>query len=154
MKHTISRLTIIALMITLTACATNTREQNTVIGAGTGAVAGGLLGSLATGAGAGWVIAAGAIVGGLVGGYVGHSMESSDDVHMTMAMDHNAINQPSHWKNDKTGVWYKIVPTSGVFAYKGSTYCRHYVAYGKYEGKTTKTKGIACRSNEKWQQVR
>ncbi len=155
MKQTIAKLTLIALVISLTACSTNTRDQNTAAGAGTGAVVGGVVGALAH-AGSGWVIAAGAIVGALVGGVIGHSMDSTDNSHMNTAMDKNSINAPSHWTNDKTGIWYKIVPTSGVMAYKGSTYCRHYVAYGKsHHGKTMKTRGIACRSADgMWQQVR
>jgi surface antigen len=156
MKNVISKLTVIALVVSLTACSTNTREQNTMVGAGTGAVAGGLIGSLASGAGAGWVIAAGAVVGALVGGAIGHSMDSTDSVNMNTAMDKNTINEPSNWTNDKTGMWYKIVPTSGVIQYKGSTYCRHYMAYGKsHSGKIVKTKGIACRdANGMWMQVR
>lgn len=155
MKQIITKISLIALIASLTACSTNTQNQNTMIGAGTGAVAGGLLGSLASGAGSGWVIAAGAVVGGLIGGYIGHSMDSSDSAHMNAAMDKNSINEPSNWKNDKTGIWYKIVPTSGVVKYHGNHYCRHYVAYGKHHGKTTKTNGVACRGNNgMWQQVR
>ncbi len=155
MKRTLTAITVIALVVSLTACSTNTRDQNTMIGAGTGAVAGGLLGTLASGAGAGWVVAAGAVVGGIIGGVVGHSMDSSDNTHINTILNDNAINEPSNWKNDKTGVWYKITPTSGVINYKGATHCRHYTAYGKHNGKTSVTKGIACRAdNGMWQQVK
>lgn len=135
--------------------ATNTRNENTAIGAGTGAVVGGALGTIAKGAGRGWVIAAGAVVGALTGGWLGHSADSSDNSQMNTALDKNDIDEPSKWTNDKTGVWYKIVPTSGVISYKGSTYCRHYEAYGKVNGKTQTTKGVACRSADgMWQQVK
>lgn len=156
MKKWITQLTIVALVVNLAACSTNTTRENTMVGAGTGAVVGGLAGSLASGAGRGWVIAAGAVVGALVGGYVGHSMDSTDKDHMNTAMDNNAINKPSNWKNDKTGVWYKIVPTSDVMEYKGSTHCRHYDAFGKTKsGKTKKTSGIACRdAHGMWYQVK
>ncbi|OGT55124.1 MAG: hypothetical protein A3F43_05455 [Gammaproteobacteria bacterium RIFCSPHIGHO2_12_FULL_42_10] len=156
MKQIMMKFTLIALIVSLTACSTNTQKENTAAGAGTGAVIGGLAGTLATGAGRGWVIAAGAVVGALIGGIWGHSMDHSDQNNMNSAMDNNSMNVPSHWTNDKTGVWYKIVPTSSVIEYKGSTYCRHYVAYGKTTaGKTTKTKGIACRNSDgMWQQVK
>lgn len=155
MKHLAAKVTAIALIVGLTACSTNTQTQNTAIGAGTGAVAGGLLGSLATGAGSGWVVAAGAVAGALIGGVIGHNMESSDTTHMNTAMEKNAINEPSNWENDKTGIWYKIVPTSGLITYKGNPTCRHYVAYGKDKGKSYKTKGIACRDDKgMWVKVR
>jgi surface antigen len=155
-KQTMTKLTVLALAVSLTACSTNTQNENTAVGAGTGAVAGGLLGTIASGAGRGWVIAAGAVVGALLGGYIGHSMDSSDNEKMSTAMNNNSINEPSNWTNDKTGVWYKIVPTSGFITYKGNPNCRHYIAYGKDQnGKTTKNRGIACRmDNNMWQQVK
>lgn len=155
MNKIVSMIAAATLVVSVTSCSTNTQNENTAIGAGTGAVAGGLLGSLASGAGSGWVIAAGAVAGALIGGYIGHSMDSSDTSHMSTALDKNSINEPSNWTNDKTGVWYKIVPTSDIMAYKGNPNCRHYVAYGKKDGKTTKTSGIACRMNNgMWQQVK
>lgn len=154
MKKPIATLALITLVFNVTACSTNTRNQNTAIGAGTGAVAGGVVGSLAKGSGSGWIIAGGAVVGALVGGLIGYSMDSSDSGNINTAMDKNSINQPANWVNDKTGIWYKIIPTSDVVAYNGYLHCRHYVAYGKNHKKVTKTKGIACRNTDgMWQQV-
>lgn len=157
MKKIITNAAIVACIASLTACSTNTQEQNTVIGAGTGAVAGGLLGSLATGAGSGWVIAAGAVVGGLIGGAIGYNMDNSDTTHVNSAMDENDINEPASWQNGQTNNWYKIVPTSDVFTYQGHEECRKYVAYGKgkHHHKTVKTQGIACRmDNGMWKQIK
>jgi surface antigen len=155
MDNTMTKLTLIALIFSLTACSTNTQEQNTAVGAGTGAVVGGLVGSLARGAGSGWVIAAGAVVGAVIGGILGHSMDSTDNANINTALDKNSINEPANWTNDKTGVWYKIIPTSDVMVYHGNVYCRHYVAYGHYKGKMVETKGIACRNEAgMWQQVK
>lgn len=155
MKKTIALITAIAFTTSLTGCSSNTTDQNTAIGAGTGAVAGGLAGTIAKGAGRGWIIAAGAVVGALIGGFIGHNADSSDQSHMNAAMDNNAINTPSNWKNDKTDVWYRITPTSGFFTWRGNPNCRHYVAYGKHNGKTVKTHGVACRmADGLWQQVR
>lgn len=151
MKQPIIKLALLALVMSLTACSTNTREQNTVVGAGSGAVVGGLIGTV----GGGWAVAGGIIAGGLIGGLIGHNMDSSDNSNMYVAMDKNAMNQSSEWKNEKTGDVYTVVPTSEVFTYKGNTHCRHYVAYGKHHGKSTKTKGIACRvNNDVWERMR
>jgi surface antigen len=155
MKRIIMKLSVLALITSLTACSSNTRDQNTAVGAGTGAVAGGLLGSIAKGAGSGWVIAAGAIVGALIGGAIGSSMDSTDNTSANNALDNNAINEPSNWTNTQTGSWYKIVPTSEPFTYRGNPNCRNYVAYAKRHGKTVESRGMACRlENGMWQQVK
>jgi surface antigen len=155
MKKIIALMTAVAFTGAITGCSTNTTEQNTTIGAGSCAVAGGLAGTLAKGAGRGWIIAAGAAVGAVIGGLIGHHADSTDQTNMNAAMDNNSINTPSNWKNDKTGVWYKIIPTSGFFTWRDNPNCRHYVAYGKHHGKTIKTRGVACRmADGLWQQVR
>jgi surface antigen len=156
-KITLMKCTTLALAIglTLTGCSTNTREQNTFLGAGTGAVAGGLLGSIATGAGSGWIIAGGALVGGLIGGLVGNSVDSNDSTQMNSALDDNSIDQPSNWSNDRTRAWYKIIPTSDVVPYKHYSHCRHYLAYARHHSETVKMNGIACRmDNGLWRQVK
>jgi surface antigen len=155
MKHIIMKMTIIAVILSLalTACSTNT-DQNTAVGAGTGAVVGGLLGTIAKGAGSGWVIAAGVVVGALIGGVIGHSVDSSDNNNMNMVMEKNPAGDSYVWHNENTGAYYTIVPTTQLMTYKGNPNCRHYVAYGRLHGKSTKTKGIACRLEDgNWQQV-
>lgn len=155
MKQAMTKLTLAACIVGLAACSTNTQNQNTAIGAGTGAVAGGLLGSLASGAGSGWVIAAGAVVGAVVGGVIGHSMDHSDTNHIDTALNNNAVNQPSKWQNDKTGNSYQVTPTTGFITYKGNPNCRRYVAQAQHNGKTSTTKGLACRvDNGTWKQIR
>lgn len=149
-------MTIIALSsASLSGCSTNTNDQNTAIGAGTGAVLGGAAGSLARGAGSGWVIAAGAVVGALIGGLIGHNMDSSDQIHANAAMNNNAMNTSSSWKNVENNTTYKVVPTSNYFTWRGNPNCRHYVAYGTYNGHTTKTYGVACRLEDgTWRKVK
>lgn len=156
MKQPIMKMTIIAVIVSLglTSCSTNTQDQNTMVGAGTGAVVGGLLGSIAKGAGSGWVIAAGVVVGALIGGVIGHSVDSTDSNNMNMAMEHNATGESFEWHNPKTGATYTIVPTTPKMTYKGNPDCRHYAAYGRLHGKSTRTNGIACRLEDgNWQRV-
>lgn len=151
MDNLFTKVAIAAVVVSLTACSTNTRNENTLLGAGTGAVVGGLAGSVS----GGWAIAAGAAVGAIIGGVIGHSMDSTDSTHVTTVMNDGTVNQPATWTNQKTGMWYKVVPTSGMITYQGNPNCRHYVAYGKHNGKTVKTRGILCRMNNgMWQEVR
>ena len=80
MKRIFTQLLIFVLGFSLVACSSNTQNENTGIGAVTGAVLGGLAGS-AIGQGTGKVVAVGAgiVAGALLGGYIGHSMDSSDN---------------------------------------------------------------------------
>lgn len=128
----------------LTGCSTNTRNENTAIGAVTGTVVGGVAGGL-IGSGAG-AVALGAVAGALVGGVIGHSMESSDSTQMYTSMEKNSSNQPTTWTNESTKVTYVIVPTSKVMHYKGYSYCRKYRATATMSnGEHYHFHGIACR---------
>jgi len=146
-----------ALLITsfglVVGCASNTQNQNTAIGAVTGAVVGGVAGS-AIGAGTGQVVAigVGAVAGALIGGAIGHNMESSDQQRATYVMEHNPPHKAMHWKNKKSGVHYTMVPTSKHYAYKGHPECVNYTATMYVHGKKEESKGIACRqANGSWQ---
>lgn len=136
-------------------CATNTRNENTTIGAVSGAVAGGLAGS-AIGAGTGQVVAigVGAVAGAIIGGVIGHSMQSSDDQQAYYAMEHNPPNKARHWKNKKTKKHYTFTPTSQHVALKGNNDCRNFraIMYNEGENKKQEVTGIACRqTNGTWQ---
>jgi surface antigen len=136
-------------------CASNTRSENTTIGAVSGAVAGGIAGS-AIGAGTGQVVAigVGAVAGAIIGGVIGHNMESSDDKQASYVMEHNAPNKPTHWKNKKTKKHYTLVPTSQHIAVKGNNDCRnfHAIMYNEGDSKKQEVTGIACRqANGSWQ---
>ncbi|WP_114834787.1 RT0821/Lpp0805 family surface protein [Aquicella lusitana] len=140
----------------MAACSTNTREQNTGIGAVTGAVVGGLAGS-AIGSGTGQVVAigAGAIVGALVGGAIGHSMDSSDNMRATNAMENNPTNKSTHWRNKKSGTRYTVTPVSGRMTVNGNPNCRKYRTSAIIDGKRKTVYGVACRQADgSWQTVR
>lgn len=130
----------------------NTQNENTTIGAVTGAVVGGVAGS-AIGAGTGQVVAigAGAVVGALIGGYVGHSMDHSDNVQASNALENNAPMKPTHWKNKKSGAHYTMIPTSKRMTMNGNSDCRSYRTIAWIKGKKQQVTGTACRqSNGTW----
>jgi len=131
----------------------NTQNENTTIGAVTGAVVGGVAGS-AIGAGTGQVVAigAGAIVGALIGGAIGHSMDHSDHVEATYALEHTPKHKAHHWKNNKTGAHYTVIPTSERISLKGHSDCRNYRTIAWINGKKQQVTGTACRkSNGSWE---
>lgn len=130
--------------IGLTGCSTNTQGQNTVLGGVTGAAAGGLVGSAFGGGGA---IAAGAVVGALVGGVIGHSMDNSDNMHTTGAMN-GATSNTTTWTNSKTGITYTMTPTSNFFTYKGNNKCRKFHFTATQHAKKKSFNGIACQKSD------
>ncbi len=155
MKNFFVKFALLLLSISLVACSSNTQSTNTGIGAGTGAILGGLAGS-AIGQGTGQIVAigVGAVAGALMGGYVGHNMDSSDKQTMNNAMDKNKPYQSTSWNNKTTGGKYKIRPTSTTMSYQNYTNCRKYHTAGAINGKKQHVDGIACRqTNGSWQPV-
>ena len=154
MKDPLVKLAVLVVSIGLVGCSTNTRQENTALGAVSGAVVGGVAGSL-VGAGAGQAVAigVGAIAGALIGGTIGHSMDSSDNVHVYETMNNGPVNKAHYWKNKKTGYKYKIVPTTGRISYKGHHDCRKFYTHAIIKGKKQSLTGIACRVNGKWHAI-
>lgn len=155
MKGSFVKLAVFLVSIGLVGCSTNTRQENTAIGAVSGAVIGGAAGSL-VGAGTGQVaaIGVGAIAGALIGGSIGHSMDSSDDVRVVEVMNTSPTHKAHYWRNKKTGNKYKVVAMSEHMSYKGHDYCRKYHTTAIINGKKESISGVACRTkNGKWKSV-
>ena len=142
-------------LLTITACSSNTQNENTGIGAVTGAVLGGLAGSaIGQGTGKAVAIGVGAVAGALFGGYIGHSMDSSDNQRCNDTLNNNSTNQPHHWKNRKTGTRYTMTPTSNIMSYNGNNNCRKYTTTAVTDGKSQTSNGIACKQADgSWKEV-
>lgn len=145
MKMVITKVMVVVMAFSLASCATNTRQENTVAGAGTGAVAGGLLGALVNGASHGAAIGVGAVVGAVIGGLIGHSMESTDRTNTYKTMNSNPTDSSMVWSNHKSDVHYKITPTSSWMTINGNPFCRTYVAKAIIQGTKRVVNGTACR---------
>lgn len=133
----------------------NTQNENTTIGAVSGAVIGGVAGS-AIGAGTGTAVAVGVgIVGGaLIGGAVGHSMDHSDNNQTYYALSHTPKQKSHHWKS-KNGTVYTVIPTSKSMKMYGHSHCRKYTMTAKMNGKYEKVHGVACRKpNGSWENIK
>ncbi|SRR5579883_143820 len=155
MKNFLVNCLVLVLSISLVSCSTNTRNQNTAVGAVTGGAVGGLAGSL-VGAGTGQAVAIGAgiVAGALIGGYIGSRMDSSDNTQMYGAMN-KPVNHPTTWKNSRSGGTYTMVPTSKMMTVNGNPNCRRYHTTAVMGGKTETTNGIAClQSDGTWRAVR
>jgi uncharacterized protein YcfJ len=155
MKNILSNAAIL-LAIGLVGCSTNTQQQNTGVGAVTGAVVGGLAGST-IGGGTGQVVAigAGAVIGALIGGAIGHSMDSTDNSNSYSIVKTNRMNQTTKWVNPRTGVVYTMTPTSEYFTINGNPNCRRFHFTATQHRKNHSFNGTVCYKDDgSWYTVR
>lgn len=133
----------------LTACESMQGAGNKqMIGAGSGAVLGGVLGSqVGSGSGQLWATGAGALVGALVGSEIGKSLDKADRQYMQQATHkaHNAdVGEPITWNNPESGHSGKIVATKDGYSASGK-YCREYQQTIYVDGREETAYGQACR---------
>lgn len=152
MRNIIAKAAVVALSFNIVACSTNTQQQNTGVGAVTGAVVGGVAAGVIGSSPA--VVVGSAIVGALVGGAIGHSMDSTDTAQTYSSLNGNT-NKGTTWTNPKTGTTYTVVPTSAPFAYKGYNNCRRFHTTAVFaNGKRHNYYGIACQKANGWVSVK
>jgi len=139
---------IVVLALALTACANKPNLSTPhVVGAGVGAIAGGVIGyqfgggitqSLAT--------TAGAILGGAVGYAAGPRLWPSDRVALNQAT-HRALAEPDGeivtWSNPETGNGGMVRPTRSFLGPQG-TMCRQFRSSVAWGAGTTSGTGLAC----------
>jgi surface antigen len=142
MKTMITKLVLLFALVSLAGC-TNVNNQD--VGAVTGAVAGGLLGSQFGGGGGKMLaIGAGAVAGALIGGAIGKSMDDTDRLKMSRALESQPVGQPTYWQNSQTGASYTVIPENNVTV-SGNPYCREYHTIATVAGKKQQIYGTACR---------
>ena len=115
-------------------------------GALTGAAAGGLLGSAASG-GKGEAIAAGVLLGGLFGGAVGDSLDRADRRYAAASfqqgLEYHPSGRPSTWHNPDSGHSGSFTPTHTTATDTG--YCREFSQRVRIGGRSRRAYGTACR---------
>lgn len=133
----------------LTACETiDTTGHKQLIGTGSGALIGGLLGSkVGGGSGQLWATGAGALLGALVGSEIGQSLDKADMEYASRAnyqAHESAIGEPVSWNNPDTGNHGQIVPTRDGYSSSGR-YCREYQQTIYVGGREQSAYGVACK---------
>lgn len=124
---------LVGASLTASACQTR-RETSTVVGAGAGAVVGGVIG------GTGGALV-GAALGGMAGYGVGRAMEENDRRRIAYALEQN---QPASWTNPDTGYEYRVQPSGTVV--QGGRECREFrVIADMGTGQPEEVTGFACR---------
>lgn len=129
----------------------NKTTSGALIGAGSGAMLGGLIGHGSAGA-----IVAGAFAGGLLGGVIGRELDDRDrqarEQALQVALQSNKNSQIQHWTNAKTGNSGSIKPLNGYTASAKAQTCRDFVETYEKGGTTYLQSARACRNaNGEWQ---
>ncbi|HMU91211.1 MAG: glycine zipper 2TM domain-containing protein [Pseudomonadales bacterium] len=122
------------------------QQAGTVIGG----VLGGVLGSqVGGGDGRTAAIIAGSLAGAMIGGAVGKSMDDTDRLRTTQALENSRTGSASSWRNPDSGNSYRVTPTRTYESSGGP--CRDYVMEAQINGRPEQVHGTACRdANGTW----
>lgn len=142
---------VIALSLIQAGCADNPNRQQE-IGAVTGMVLGGLVGSqMGDGKGRDAAIMAGAVLGMLAGSEIGRRLDDADRMKMGLAtsdaLNNNAVGTPSRWRGEEPGVSGAVTPTRN-FTDENGNFCREIRQTVMIEGETREATGKACREKD------
>ena len=122
-------------------------RTKTILGAGGGAAAGGLLGAALGGGAKG--IAAGTILGGLLGAGIGDRLDAADGRHMqhtTMQVLETApVGPPVVWRNPDSGTYGQVVATRTSQIPQTGPDVREYQQTVAGGGQEQQAYGTACR---------
>jgi surface antigen len=157
MKNVILSTMLIAALF-VSACNTLQGAGNKqLIGGGSGAVLGGLLGSqVGGGSGRLWATGAGVLLGALVGSEIGASLDNADRAYANQANQRALaapIGEQISWSNPNSGNSGYIVPTRDGYSSSGR-YCREYQQTVVVGGKQQSAYGTACRQPDgSWEVV-
>lgn len=135
-------------MFMLGACDTLQNHGNKeLIGAGSGAVLGGLLGSrIGDGNGQLWATGAGALLGTYLGSEIGKSLDRADKQYMSNAVQgaqSAPLGEPISWSNPDSGNSGDVTPTKDGYTDSGK-YCREFLQKIYIDGKEESAYGVAC----------
>ncbi|MGH1403093.1 MAG: RT0821/Lpp0805 family surface protein [Alphaproteobacteria bacterium] len=154
----IALMMMVASTFALSACQTLQNSGNKqIIGAGTGAVLGGVLGSnIGDGSGQLWATGAGALIGALVGSEIGKSLDTVDRLEMGNAVEEAQtapVGEPISWNNPDTGNHGEVVATKDGYSASGK-YCREFQQTVFIGGQEESAYGTACQQPDgSWQIV-
>lgn len=142
MKKILATLMSGVLVLSLTACSTNSKHNTGVV---VGSIIGGILGNQ-VGKGRGKRVAtyAGIITGAMIGGNIGRYMEDTDMLKAQYVLASNRSGQTTRWANPDTGVRYAVTPTR-TYQRGYGRYCREYQTEVIIGGRREIAHGTACR---------
>ena len=147
----VRRISVIILVTLLAGCESvpTKQDQGVVIGA----IVGGILGHQ-VGGGSGQTLATivGTVAGAAIGGSIGRSMDDTDRLKASAALETVRTDVSTQWVNPDTGYEYTLTPTRTYDGDSGP--CREYIMDAMIGGETQQIYGTACRQPDgSWQVV-
>jgi surface antigen len=139
---------ILILGLALAGCAPSMGPKETggtLLGAGTGALAGSQIGS---GRGTLVAVAVGTLAGALIGQGIGQSLDRADQLMMERnaqyALENTRTNVATTWRNPDSGNYGSITPVE-TYQTRQGRYCREYTQLVVVGGRNQQAYGTACR---------
>ena len=129
----------------------DTREVGKVVGAVAGGAVGAVIGSRVSKDPETRPVAiiAGTAIGAIIGAKIGQRFDDADRACMGHALELAGAKKTVVWKNEGTGVSYKLTPTRNFK--QGNESCREFTTALASGKKAETVKGIACRkANGEW----
>ena len=152
MKHSLLAAMMVSALA-LTACTEtfNGMGNKQMIGAGTGAILGGVVGSK-VGKGSGQLVGVGVgtLLGLMVGNSIGKSLDQADMMYAERAEQQAykaPIGQSISWNNPDSGRYGTVTPTRDGRMSDGR-YCREYKHTIYIDGRAETAVGTACQNND------
>ncbi len=145
LRNTQKYTAVLAVSLSLCACANMSKKDTGVLAGG---VIGGAIGSqLGGGSGRALATIGGAAVGAFLGGSIGASMDRTDRLAMSRALENTRTNKAYAWTNPDTHNRYTVRPTRTYYEKMGSSRrpCRKFVTTATVAGRAEKITGNACR---------
>lgn len=144
MKNRILAAMTLALVTLLAGCANTQQGSSEQAGLVVGGIVGGLLGSkVGKGSGRTAAIILGTMAGAIIGGRVGQSMDATDRMRTSQALETVRDDEPTTWRNPNSGYEYTVVPTKTIEYDEGP--CREYTMEANIGGQMETVYGTACR---------
>jgi surface antigen len=138
-------------VVFITGCAQQGQQPQVTkrdIGALSGAIIGGILGSeVGGGSGQLWATGAGAIIGSVIGSEIGKSLDQADQMYAERALEqaHSApIGETIAWNNPESGHRGSFTPLREGSRPTTQSTCREYETTIYIEGRAETGTGIAC----------
>lgn len=154
-----SMIMMVCAVFALGACqSTQGRGNKELIGGGSGAVIGGILGSkVGGGSGQAWATGAGVLIGALIGSDIGASLDSADRGYAKQANTraHSApVGETISWNNPQSGNYGTVKTVNDGYSSSGR-YCREYQQTVVVGGKEEAAYGTACQQPDgSWEIVK
>ena len=140
----IQLLSVVMIVLLLTACQAGQEPTKSQVGAVLGGVAGGVAGAqFGKGSGKTATTIAGVLLGVAAGSYIGSRMDAADRAEMNQVLETKPTGQTSAWKNPDTGAHYEVTPTKTIPS--ESAPCREFTTKVLIGGKEENAYGTACR---------